>query len=74
MAPASSGVSRVGAFYRQVVATYPLARRIYAAQGNWSIPPNPDVLATDSDDLLRYVGLLGDGGVAAATMRHHHLV
>lgn len=119
------GRERVSAFYHQLVATYPRARRLYVVQDNWSIHTHPDVLATvdglpqvtpvwlptyapwlnpfeklwrwlradvlrrhrlahdwaalharvrafldqftaGSDDLLHYVGLLGDGRLAAA--------
>lgn len=119
------GRERVSAFYQQLVATYPQARRLYVVQDNWSIHTHPDVLATverlpqvtpvwlptyapwlnpieklwrwlrtdvlrlhrlagdwaalharvnafldqfaaGSDDLLHYVGLLGDGRLAEA--------
>jgi transposase len=39
------GRARVGAFYEQLVATYPQARRLYVVQDNWSIHTHPDVLA-----------------------------
>ena len=119
------GRERVSAFYHQLVATYPHARRLYVVQDNWSIHTHPEVLATvdrlpqvtpvwlptyapwlnpieklwrwlrtdvlrlhrlagdwaalharvnafldqfaaGSDTLLHYVGLLGDGRLAAA--------
>jgi hypothetical protein len=119
------GREKVGAFYHQLVAAYPHARRIYVVQDNWSIHTHPDVcavleslpqitpvwlptyapwlnpieklwrwlradvltlhrlaadwdarrarvttfldqFAADADDLLHYVGLLGEGRLATA--------
>jgi hypothetical protein len=40
------GRERVSAFYHQLVATYPHARRLYVVQDNWSIHTHPEVLAT----------------------------
>ncbi len=39
------GRAQVIAFYRQLVAAYPTAQRIYVVQDNWSIHTHPDVLA-----------------------------
>jgi transposase len=39
------GRAKVSAFYQQLVAAYPHARRIYVVQDNWSIHTHPDVLA-----------------------------
>jgi DDE superfamily endonuclease len=39
------GRAKVMAFYRQVVAAYPDAERIYVVQDNWSIHAHPAVLA-----------------------------
>ena len=39
------GRAKVIAFYRQLVAAYPDAERIYVVQDNWSIHAHPDVLA-----------------------------
>jgi hypothetical protein len=39
------GRAKVIAFYRQLVAAYPDAARIYVVQDNWSIHAHPDVLA-----------------------------
>lgn len=39
------GRERVSAFYAQLVATYPQARRIYVVQDNWSIHTHPEVCA-----------------------------
>ncbi len=39
------GRAQVIAFYRQLVAAYPTAHRIYVVQDNWSIHAHPDVLA-----------------------------
>lgn len=38
------GRAKVIAFYRQLVAAYPDAERIYVVQANWSIHAHPDVL------------------------------
>jgi transposase len=40
------GREKVSAFYRQLVAAYPAAQRIYVVQDNWSIHTHPEVLAT----------------------------
>jgi transposase len=40
------GRRQVSAFYEQLVATYPDARRLYVVQDNWSIHTHPEVLAT----------------------------
>ena len=39
------GRAQVIAFYRQLVAAYPMAHRISVVQDNWSIHAHPDVLA-----------------------------
>ncbi len=39
------GRAKVIAFYRQLVAAYPDAQRIYVVQDNWSIHTHPEVLA-----------------------------
>ncbi len=39
------GRRQLGAFYHQLVATYPAATRLYVVQDNWSIHQHPDVLA-----------------------------
>jgi hypothetical protein len=39
------GRAKVIAFYRQLAAAYPAARRIYVVQDNWSIHTREDVLA-----------------------------
>ena len=36
-------------FYRQLLAAYPDAKRIYVVQDNWSIHTHPDVQAALSD-------------------------
>ena len=43
------GRAKVIAFYRQLVAAYPDAERIYVVQDNWSIHAHPDVLAAVAD-------------------------
>lgn len=39
------GREKVGAFYQQLVAAYPQARRLYVVHDNWSIHTHPDVCA-----------------------------
>ncbi len=43
------GREKLIVFYRQLVAAYPDARRIYVVQDNWSIHTHPDVQAALSD-------------------------